>query len=66
MQCEVVQSAIVKLVENLLHAQMKNTWMEPLVTNLQSGITNKLTHLLQSDPESKVGHSSSLFGRLLD
>ncbi len=60
--CEVVYSAVVRLIERLLQAGVRNAWLEEPITNLQGQITDTLNRLLQPTPDGKV--SLSLVPRL--
>lgn len=53
-QCEVVYSAVVRLVEGLLSAQEKNPWLRPYIAELKENLTGRMVALVQGGAKNKV------------
>ena len=53
-QCEVLYSAVPRLIGGMLQARRKSMLLDPHVTRLQSLITERVTQLVEGAEDSKV------------
>ena len=55
-QCEVLYGAIPRMIDGLLQARAQSMLLEPHITHLQGQITERVSQLVVTSPDSKVAH----------